>query len=114
MHEELGPGLLESIYEVCLLKELHSKGIKASRQVPIKVNYKGDALNKEFRLDLLIEETVIVELKTVDAIAPIHEAQLISYLKLFEKPKGIIFNYHSTSLIKSMKSFVSETYRLLT
>ena len=85
VHKMLGPGLLESAYEECLCCEMQLRGIKFERQVPLPLNYKGVNLDCGYRLDLLVEDKVIVELKTVEAIAPIHEAQILTYLKLRDK-----------------------------
>ncbi|HAD12922.1 MAG TPA: GxxExxY protein, partial [Saprospirales bacterium] len=82
VHKIMGPGLLESIYEVCLKRELELRGLKVDAQVPIPVIYKGEPISKEFKIDLLVENEVIVELKAVEAMLPVFDAQIISYLKL--------------------------------
>ena len=82
VHKEFGPGLLESVYQFCLAEELRRRNIKIRQEVFLPLIYKGTPVNKDFRIDLLIEEEIIVEVKAVDAIAPIHKAQLLSYLKL--------------------------------
>jgi len=110
VHKELGPGLLESIYEECMKIEMRNLKIKFESQVPINVIYKGVELNKNYFADLIVEDLVVVELKTVDKILPIHEAQLLTYLKLFKKPKGIIINFKTENISKSLKSMVSEYY----
>lgn len=84
VHKQLGPGLLESVYELCLFKELRSRNLFVERQVPIPVVYKGENLNADFRIDLLVEHEIIIELKAVEIILPVHEAQLLTYLKLAE------------------------------
>jgi GxxExxY protein len=94
VHKYLGPGLLESAYEECLCHELGLKGIDFKRQVPLPLNYKGLKLDCGYRLDLLVEDTVIVELKTVEAITPIHEAQMLTYLKLRDTRVGLIINFN--------------------
>jgi GxxExxY protein len=94
VHRALGPGLLESTYEVCLMHELAQKGLKVDKQVPIPIIYKDVRLDAGYRIDLLVEDQVIVELKSVDTIHPIHEAQLISYLKLSGKKLGLIINFN--------------------
>jgi GxxExxY protein len=94
VHKELGPGLLESIYEECLCLELHLRGLRFRRQIGVPVIYKGVALDCGHRLDLIIEDTVILELKCVERVLPIHEAQLLTYLKLLDKPVGFIINFN--------------------
>lgn len=94
VHKHLGPGLLESAYEECLCRELDLRGIDFKRQVPLPLNYKNQKLDCGYRLDLLVEDTVIVELKTGEALASIHEAQMLTYLKLRDIRLGLIFNFN--------------------
>lgn len=94
IHRQLGPGLLESAYEECLCHELALAGLKFERQKPLPVSYKGVKLDCGYRLDLLVEGQVIVELKTVDEIQPIHEAQLLTYLKLSGVNVGLLINFN--------------------
>jgi GxxExxY protein len=94
VHRELGPGLLESIYEVCLWKELASSNLDVQRQVGLPVMYKGEPLLMSFRMDLLVEKEIIVELKAVEAILPVHEAQLLTYLRLADKRLGLLMNFN--------------------
>ena len=98
VHRELGPGLLESIYERCLIHGLRLQGLKVEQQKSVQITYKGFTFEEELRCDLLIERSLLVELKAVDAIAPIHKAQVISYIKLLRLPFGLIFNFHSLML----------------
>ena len=93
VHKELGPGLLESIYQKCLLKELELKGFEVDEQIIIPVSYKGDSLDCDLRLDILVEDLVIVELKSVETMLPIYKAQLLTYMKLLKKPKGLLINF---------------------
>ncbi len=93
VHRELGPGLLESAYEECLCHELRLRDIPFARQVAVPVNYKGVSLDCGYRLDLLVDDSVIVELKCVDKLLPIHSAQLLTYLKLSGKCVGLILNF---------------------
>ncbi len=88
VHKTLGPGLLESTYEVCLVHELNKAGLKVRSQLALPVVYDGIKLDAGYRIDLLVEDTVVVELKAVDALLPIHEAQVLSYLKLSGKNLG--------------------------
>jgi GxxExxY protein len=98
VHKELGPGLLESIYEECLESVLVENGLKVQRQVEVPLFFKGKKLNKGFRLDMLINDSVILELKSVETILPIHEAQLVSYLKLSKSQLGLLVNFNSKYL----------------
>jgi GxxExxY protein len=102
VHAELGPGLLESTYETCLEYELLDQGLQVERQKPLPVIYKGKRLDAGYRIDLLVENSVIVEIKSVDAVAPIHEAQLLTYLKLSERKLGLLINFNVTDLKKGI------------
>jgi GxxExxY protein len=106
VHRELGPGLLESSYEACLAHELVIRGFKVIRQLAIPVSYKGISLDCGYRADLLVEEQIIVELKTVERIAPIHEAQILSYLRLSGKSVGLLINFHSYTIRQGLKRVV--------
>ena len=107
VHREMGPGLLESVYEECLAEELRLRNIKATSLVELPLIYKGKKLNKDFRLDLLVENEIIIELKTVDKILPVHGAQIISYLKLADKKLGFIINFNVALLKEGFKRFVN-------
>ena len=107
VHKHLGPGLLESAYEECLCCELDLRGIKFQRQVPLPLNYKGLKLDCGYRLDLLVEDKVVVELKTVEAIAPIHEAQMLTYLKLRDLRIGLIINFNVRLLVEGVRRLVN-------
>ena len=106
VHTALGPGLLESTYEACLMYELKKRGFTAQNQVPLPVHYDEVIIEVGYRIDLLVEESVIVELKSVDQIAPIHKAQLLSYLKLSGKKVGLLINFNVKKLKDGMKRFV--------
>ena len=99
VHKELGPGLMESVYEVCLKKTLIDDGLFVISHVILPVVFKGTQLDKEFVLDLLVEDEIILELKSVEAILPVHEAQLVTYLKLSGKKLGLLINFN-VSLLK--------------
>ncbi len=103
VHRALGPGLLESAYEECLCFELLQKGLKFQRQVPLPVIYKGVKLNCGYRMDVIVESLVIIEIKAVERIIPVHEAQLLSYLKLADKPLGLLMNFHVSVLKNGLK-----------
>ena len=94
VHSALGPGLLESVYEICLAYELEKRGLEVARQVEMPVEYDGRRLDSGLRLDLLVAETVVVELKAVEHVLPVHKAQLLSYLRLADKPVGLLINFH--------------------
>ncbi len=94
VHSELGPGLLESAYEACMIHELRKRAIQVRNQVEQMINYDGMVLDVGYRLDLLVEEIVIIELKSVDELAPIHKAQLLSYLRLSKKKIGLLLNFN--------------------
>lgn len=98
VHRELGPGLLESTYEECLCHELHLRDLKFRRQIDLPVAYKGLKLDCGYRLDLLVEETVLVELKAIENIIAIHRAQLLTYLRLSEKKVGLLINFNAAVL----------------
>jgi GxxExxY protein len=106
VHRALGPGLLESAYEECLCHELSVRKISFRRQVPQPVSYKGVKLECGYRLDLVVEERLVVEVKAVDALHPIHTAQLLTYLKLSGHRVGLLLNFHSTVLKDGLKRLV--------
>ena len=94
VHKALGPGLLESAYAECICHEMRLRNISFRREIEVPVIYKGVSLDCGYRLDLLVEEAVIIELKCVDRILPVREAQLLTYMKLLNKPVGFLFNFH--------------------
>ncbi len=94
VHSELGPGLLESAYEACMIHELQTRAVRVRNQVEQPILYNGCLIDVGYRLDLLVEEIVIVELKSVDVLAPIHKAQLLSYLRLSKKKIGLLLNFN--------------------
>ena len=98
VHSSLGPGLLESAYEACLIHELKNRGISTKSQVAMHVEYDGTKIDVGYRVDLLVEESIIVELKAVDKISPLHMAQLMSYLKLGGIRLGLLINFNTISL----------------
>jgi GxxExxY protein len=106
VHRVLGPGLLESTYEQCLAHELRLAGIKFQLEVALPVEYKGICLDCGYRIDLIIEEKLIVELKSVENIMPIHEAQLLTYMKLAKIPTGLLINFNSKLLRDGIRRFV--------
>jgi GxxExxY protein len=107
VHTALGPGLLESAYEACLAYELRNAGLEVRSQVPLPIIYDKVKLDAGYKLDLLVNELVIVELKTVEAFAAIHTAQLLSYLKLSNKKLGLLLNFHVVHLREGIKRVVN-------
>lgn len=106
VHRTLGPGLLESTYEQCLLFELRQAGIKAFSQVTLPVSYKGNEIEAGYRLDILIPEKLIIELKSVERLLPIHQAQTLTYMKLSGIRKALLINFNEPRLVNGIKRLV--------
>lgn len=106
VHRNLGPGLLESAYEECLVFELVKAGLRVDRQKAVPVVYKDIKLDCGYRIDILVENTVVIELKVVDAINPVHEAQILTYMKFANKDIGLLINFNVTVLKNGIKRFV--------
>lgn len=106
VHSALGPGLLESVYEVCLAHELNKRGFRTVSQLPLPVNYDGEKIDLGFRVDILVENTVVIEIKAVDAITPVHQAQLITFLKLSGKYVGLLINFNVVHLRDGIRRMV--------
>ena len=114
VHKALGAGLLESVYHKCMVKELAIRGINVQSEVTIPIEYKGLEFESEIRCDLFVEKSLVVELKAIDKILPIHEAQLLTYMKLLEVPMGLLINFNVTNIFKEgQKSYLNERYRYL-
>ena len=114
VHKQLGPGLLESVYEKCFVRELALKGLNYTSQQMIPIHYKGMLLDAELRFDVLVETLIIVELKSIEGILPVHEAILLTYMILLEKPKGVMINFNCTNIFKEgQKTLVNEYYAAL-
>ncbi len=107
VHKTLGPGLLESVYELCLMYEFNLREIAAKNQVELPLIYKGKVLSKEFRIDILVEDEIIMELRSVEALLPVHEAQIISYLKLSDKRLGFLVNFNVPVIKNGFKRYVN-------
>jgi GxxExxY protein len=103
VHRHLGPGLLESAYEACVCAELCQRGLKFEQQRPLAVDYKGVRLDCGYRLDLVVEESILLELKAVERLLPIHEAQVITYLRLSRLPVGLLVNFNATVLRNALR-----------
>ncbi len=102
VYKALGPGLLESVYEEALVFELKQRGLKVERQKQVPINYKGNVLNSELRLDLLVEDNVIVELKSVEEMKNVFAKQLLTYLKLMDKKVGLLVNFNTDNILTSI------------
>lgn len=114
VHKQLGPGLLESVYEKCFTRELSLKNLAFITQQKVPIQYKGMPLDAELRFDVLVENLIVVELKAIEGILPDHEAILLTYLKLLEKPKGILINFNCVNIFKEgQKTLVNEYYSAL-
>jgi GxxExxY protein len=100
VHKHLGPGLLESVYEKCFLKELALQGIEYKKQVWVPLQYKGLEFDTELRLDVLVEDILCVELKAQEGFLAVHDAILLSYMQMLQKPKGILINFHCVNIFK--------------
>jgi GxxExxY protein len=106
VHSELGPGLLESAYEACMAHELRKQGLRVAKQVALPVVYDGERIELGYRIDLVVEDLVVVEIKCVEAINPVHEAQLLSYIRLSAKNVGLLINFHVAHLRDGIKRMV--------
>jgi GxxExxY protein len=103
----MGPGLLEGIYQECLIDELTTRGMHVATSVHVPLYYSGKRLNKHYVIDILVEDQVIVELKAIDAILPVHEAQILSYLRLTNKRIGLLINFNQERLIDGYRRFIN-------
>jgi len=114
VHKHLGPGLLESVYEKCFLRELNLREIANKSQIGVPLEYKGLLLDTELRLDVLVEDILCVELKAQEGLLPIHDAILLSYMQMLQKPKGILINFHCVNIFKEgQKTLVNNLFALL-
>jgi GxxExxY protein len=109
VHRALGPGLLESAYELCLTHDLKEAGLRVASQVPVSICYRGLVLDACYRLDLVVEDRLVLELKAVDQLLPLHRAQLLSYLRLSNYPVGLLMNFHVPVLRHGIHRFVHGT-----
>jgi GxxExxY protein len=106
VHRIMGPGLLESIYERCLLRELELRGIAALNQEEVVIDYKGTVFQEILKFDLLVDGCLLVELKAIHDVLPIHKAQLLSYMKLLDVPLGLLFNFHEVKLVDGVSRLI--------
>ena len=113
VHSELGPGLLESVYEKCLCYELKQNNIAFKNQVEIAIKYKQTNIKSSLKGDILVEDLIIVELKAIEKLLPIHQAQLLTYLKLTEPPKGLLINFNTKNISKDLIPLVTPNFSKL-
>lgn len=106
VHREKGTGLIESIYEKCMMRELSMQGIPAQQQLNIPVEYKGLVFEEQLKLDIYIDKCLLLELKAVEKVLPIHKAQLFSYMKLLNAPPGLLINFHETRLMEGIHRLI--------
>lgn len=112
VHKALGPGLLESVYHQCMVEELRLRKLKFISEMVVSVDYKGVEVNARLRCDFFVEDCLVVELKAVEHVLPVHEAQLITYLKLLDAPMGLLINFNVSHIYKEgQQTYVSERYR---
>ena len=113
VHKTLGPGLLESVYEKCFVQELILNGFRVESQIIIPIEYKGLQLDANLKLDLLINNLIIVELKAVEEIHPAYRAQLLTYMKLMKKPQGLLINFFTSNITKSTILLINDYFEEL-
>ncbi|MDQ0476090.1 GxxExxY protein [Chryseobacterium sp. MDT2-18] len=113
VHNNLGPGLLESIYEECLKYELLKNGYEVKQQLIVPITYDGVEMNTKLIVDLLVNNCIVIEIKAQEEILPVHQAQLLTYMKVLKKPQGLLINFFTTNITKSMKPFVNEYFNEL-
>lgn len=107
VHKELGPGLLERAYRDCMLRVLEDEGLDVSREVVVPATFEGDQLDVHYRMDLIVEDTVPVELKAIETIHPVHESQLLTYLRLGDYPVGLLVNFHVAQLLDGVHRVIN-------
>lgn len=110
VHKELGAGLLESVYEHCLFEELSLHGLNVKSQIKLPVIYKSKVLEKDFIIDLLVEDSIIIELKSVESLMPVHEVQLVTYMKLADKRLGFLVNFNVSQMKEGIRRKVNNYY----
>ena len=113
VHKQLGPGLLESVYEECLIEELARIGLSPKRQIAVPIVYKEKEVGTPLKLDLIVNDLVIVEIKAVEVLLPVFKAQLLTYLKLTSKPKGLLINFHCENITQQLIPLVTDEFAKL-
>ncbi|SHG99438.1 GxxExxY protein [Chryseobacterium oranimense] len=111
VHKALGPGLLESVYEECLKIELMKNGYDVKQQLYVPINYEGVEIETKLIVDLLVNDSIVLELKAVEEILPIHEAQLLTHMKVLKKPQGLLINFFTNNITKSLRPFINEYFK---
>lgn len=109
-HKELGPGLLESVYEKCLKYELEKNGYDVKQQFAVELKYDELVFDSNLRVDLLVNDCVVVELKSVEQLLPVHEAQLLTYMKILKRPQGLLINFNTTNITKELVPLVNDFF----
>lgn len=112
VHRNLGPGLMESVYQNCLCKEFRLRGIIYERQVLVPVNYKGEMVGNDLKIDLLVENEIVIELKAVEIFLPVHTAQLLTYLRLMNRRLGLLINFNVPKLVDGYKTILNKKENL--
>lgn len=107
VHKEMGPGLLEGVYQQCMILELRNQGLVVHEMIPVRLHYKGTPLNKNYIIDILVEDEIILELKSIEGLLKIHEAQILSYLRLTNKRLGFLINFNVPLLKHGFRRFVN-------
>ena len=107
VYKALGPGLLESVYQSCMMKELRIRGVLVESEVPVTVEYKGDVITQAYRVDMLIDNQLVVELKVVDRLTAVHKAQLLTYLRLMNKKLGLLINFNELVVKNGIKRLIN-------
>ncbi|MDP3908035.1 MAG: GxxExxY protein [Novosphingobium sp.] len=110
IHRDLGPGLLESAYEALLAAALSNAGLSVRRQVSVAMNYRGIAVDNAFKVDLLVEDTLIIELKSIERLAPVHAKQVLTYLRLMQLPLGLLMNFGQTTFKDGLRRVANDYY----
>ena len=113
VHKNLGPGLLESIYEECLKYELIKNGYSVKQQFVVPIIYDGIEMSTKLIIDLLVNDCIVIEIKAQEETLPVHEAQLLTYMKVLKMPQGLLINFFTTNITKSMKPFINEYFNQL-
>lgn len=111
VHNALGPGLLESVYEKCLIHELKKRGFTVQSQVVIPINYDGVEIDADLKLDILVNNLIVIEIKAITEVHPVHRAQIMSYMKLLNLPKGILINFHTDKIVNDAEHFVNTIFK---
>ncbi len=111
LHRQLGPGLLESVYEILMCESLRARGLGFDRQLPVPIRFKGILIDNAFRADILVEGRLLIELKSTEAHSPVHAKQLLTYLRLMELPLGLLMNFGAASFKEGARRIANDYYR---